>query len=96
MCIRDRTVRELEILIAQRPDDGTPAGVERPGSAKREPERDPDLALFEEELQRRIGTQVRIRHQKTGRGRIIILYYSSDELAGIIEKLTGRQDGAGR
>jgi ParB family chromosome partitioning protein len=94
---RDLTVRELEMLIADRaaveippePGNGGPATA----APRRETPRDPDLVLFEEELQRRIGTQVKIRHLRSGRGRIIIEYYSPDELAGIIEKLTGRSAG---
>ncbi|OGD78361.1 MAG: hypothetical protein A2Y64_00100 [Candidatus Coatesbacteria bacterium RBG_13_66_14] len=96
---KDLTVRELEMLIADK------AVVEAPVEARdmsrttagprREERKDPDLLLFEEELQRRIGTQVKIRHLKSGRGRIVIEYYSPDELAGIIEKLTGRSPGQG-
>jgi ParB family chromosome partitioning protein len=94
---RDLTVRELEMLIAEQavvemptePGNGGPATA----APRREAPRDPDLVLFEEELQRRIGTQVKIRHLRSGRGRIIIEYYSPDELAGIIEKLTGRSAG---
>ena len=101
---RDLTVRELEMLIADQAAVEIPtepgSGVKKPSEASyapgksSEPRRaasvkDPDLVLFEEELQRRIGTQVKIRHLKSGRGRIIIEYYSPDELAGIIEKLTG-------
>ncbi len=94
---RDLTVRELELLIA---DEAAVAVPSEPGNGgpataapRREAPRDPDLVLFEEELQRRIGTQVKIRHLRSGRGRIIIEYYSPDELAGIIEKLTGRSPG---
>jgi ParB family chromosome partitioning protein len=102
---KDLTVRELEMLIADRTMVETQteprSGVKKPSepsyapgksseSRRVAPVKDPDLVLFEEELQRRIGTQVKIRHLKSGRGRIIIEYYSSDELAGIIEKLTGR------
>jgi len=106
---KDLTVRELEILIADQsavePSEASytplpsppPRGGRGTGksseSLRTAPVKDPDLVLFEEELQRRIGTQVKIRHLKSGRGRIIIEYYSSDELAGIIEKLTGRSPG---
>jgi len=98
---KDLTIRELELLIADQAGIGAPSESrsETRAPAKRAKRtmppasRDPDLVLFEEELQRRIGTQVKIRHLKTGRGRIIIEYYSPDELAGIIEKLTGRSGG---
>jgi ParB family chromosome partitioning protein len=95
---KDLTVRELELLIAREAGVAPPSeprsGARKVAEPRRaEAPRDPDLVLFEEELQRRIGTQVRIRHLKTGRGRIIIEYYSPDELAGIIEKLTGRSGG---
>jgi ParB family chromosome partitioning protein len=88
---KDLTVRELEILIADQATGETPEGVRRKAKAGRvETARDPDLVLLEEELMRRIGTRVQIRHRKTGRGRIVIEYYSQEELNGIVEKLTGR------
>ncbi|MCK4594470.1 ParB/RepB/Spo0J family partition protein [bacterium] len=94
------TVRELETLIAgrktlaARPLPETQSETRGLNTLPRpETVRDPNLVLFEEELMRRIGTQVKIRHLQSGRGRIIIEYYSPDELAGIIEKLTGRSSG---
>ncbi len=90
------SVRELETLIAGRETLAVRSMPETRGLntlPRPEAVRDPNLVLFEEELMRRIGTQVKIKHLQSGRGRIIIEYYSPDELAGIIEKLTGRSSG---
>ncbi len=49
-----------------------------------------DLRLFSEDLQRHLGTQVAIKPTSTERGRIVIEYYSSDELNGLYHRLLGR------
>ena len=46
----------------------------------------------EEELQRVLGTRVQIHRSRRG-GRLIVHYYSDDQLAGIIEALLGREAG---
>ena len=48
--------------------------------------------FFEEELQRCLGTKVRIRHGKK-RGRIEIDYYSLDDLERIYELIKQREQG---
>lgn len=49
-----------------------------------------DLRLFSEDLQRHLGTQVAIKPTNTERGRIVIEYYSADELNGLYRRLLGR------
>lgn len=48
---------------------------------------DPQLALYEQELSRALGTRVRIRKIADG-GTIGIEYYSDEELSGIVARLT--------
>jgi ParB family chromosome partitioning protein len=50
---------------------------------------DPDLVSLIDELQRSLGTKVRLLHsQKSGKGKIEIDYYSTGDLERIIQKIT--------
>ncbi|MBU4332784.1 ParB/RepB/Spo0J family partition protein [Patescibacteria group bacterium] len=48
---------------------------------------DPNVLEKEERLQSALGTRVRIR-KKGGRGMVMIEFYSDEELAGIVERIT--------
>ena len=48
---------------------------------------DPDRRALETELTRSLGTRVRVRPGKSGRGKIEIEYYSADELTGLAHRL---------
>lgn len=50
-------------------------------------EKDPDIQQLELNLQEKLGTKINIRHQKTGKGKLIIDYSSLDQLEGILEFL---------
>ncbi len=52
---------------------------------------DPDIRRLEEDLQRALGTRVRI-HGTGKRGKIEIEFYSADALEGILAKLLDRRD----
>ena len=45
---------------------------------------DPDIKRLQDSLSEQLGTQVAIRHQKSGRGILTINYGSLDELDGIL------------
>lgn len=49
---------------------------------------DPDLERVEEDLRRSLGTKVRLARSRKG-GRIVIEYYSDEELGRLYERLTG-------
>jgi ParB family transcriptional regulator, chromosome partitioning protein len=49
---------------------------------------DPDLARVEEDLRRALGTKVSLARSRRG-GRIVIEYYSDEELGRLYERLTG-------
>ena len=49
---------------------------------------DPDLERVEEELRRSLGTKVSLARSRRG-GRIVIEYYSDEELGRLYERLTG-------
>ena len=49
---------------------------------------DPDLERVEEDLRRALGTKVSLARSRRG-GRIVIEYYSDEELGRLYERLTG-------
>jgi ParB family chromosome partitioning protein len=50
----------------------------------------PDVAAVEAELRQALGTKVQLYRSRRG-GRIVIHYFSDDELQGLYERLTGRR-----
>lgn len=51
----------------------------------------PEILAVEEELNKALGTKVRIKPVSQEKGRIEIEYYSSEQLEGILEKLRGKR-----
>ena len=62
----------------------------KPTTAAAEPRatRRPDLERVEEDLRRALGTKVSLARSREG-GRIIIEYYSDEELGRLYERLIG-------
>lgn len=58
---------------------------------KKEISRSPEILAVEEELNKALGTKVRIKPVSEEKGRIEIEYYSSEQLEGILEKLRGKK-----
>ena len=52
------------------------------------PRLDPDLERVEEDLRQRLGTKVSLSRSRKG-GRIVIEYYSDEELGRLYERLIG-------
>jgi ParB family chromosome partitioning protein len=80
---RGWSVREVEAQVQRA----------RPGGAARkrpEPPREAAERRLEEELQRLLGTAVRIRRIRGMRGQVEIPFYSSEDFERIFELLTGR------
>jgi ParB family chromosome partitioning protein len=79
---QDLSVRQTEELVRRlrepRPQPAGPAA--RPI--------DPDLARVEEDLRLALGTKVSLARSRRG-GRIVIEYYSDEELGRLYERLTG-------
>jgi ParB family chromosome partitioning protein len=80
---QDLSVRQTEELVRRlrtpRPD---PAALDARRSS------DPDLERVEEDLRRSLGTKVSLSRSRRG-GRIVIEYYSEEELGRLYERLTG-------
>ena len=53
------------------------------------PRRDPDITRMESDLARALGTKVRIQPSRGGTGRLEIDYFSDDDLARLVDRLTG-------
>ncbi|MDO5110794.1 MAG: ParB/RepB/Spo0J family partition protein [Clostridia bacterium] len=78
------TVRDAEAMTKEKER-------ERPAKkAKAEPLRDSDLVSAEETLRNRLGTKVLIQGD-AARGRIIIEYYSKQELQNLYDAIAGQQ-----
>jgi ParB family chromosome partitioning protein len=75
------SVRQTEELVRRL---RTPRSVPAPEA----PRLDPDLERVEEELRRALGTKVTLARSRRG-GRIIIEYYSDEELGQLYDRLTG-------
>jgi ParB family chromosome partitioning protein len=68
----------------------------RRGATAPAPRRDPDLTRMESDLARALGTKVRIHAGKGGKGRLEIDYFSDDDLARLVERLTSAGGGRRR
>ncbi len=80
---QDLSVRQTEELV-RRLREPKPATA---ASAANQPA-DPDLQRVEEDLRRALGTKVSLARSRRG-GRIIIEYYSDEELGRLYERLIG-------
>ena len=76
-------MRQTEELVRRlrEPRDRQPS---RPGARGSTP----DLERVEEDLRRSLGTKVSLSRSRSG-GRIVIEYYSDEELARLYERLIG-------
>jgi ParB family chromosome partitioning protein len=79
---QELSVRQTEELV-RRMREPRPEATVRP-----ERPTDPELERLEEDLRRSLGTKVRLARSRRG-GRIVIEYYSDEELGRLYERLTG-------
>jgi ParB family chromosome partitioning protein len=81
---QDLSVRQTEELV-RRLREPRPAAA---ASAEPASSGDPDLERVEEDLRRALGTKVSLARSRRG-GRIVIEYYSDEELGRLYDRLTG-------
>jgi ParB family chromosome partitioning protein len=79
---QDLSVRQTEELVRRLREPKPEPAAPRPRRA------DPDLERVEEDLRRALGTKVSLARSRRG-GRIVIEYYSDEELGRLYERLTG-------
>jgi len=77
------SVRQTEELVRRLREPRGPAAETAPARSV-----DPDLERLEEDLRNRLGTKVRLSRSRKG-GRIVIEYYSDEELGRLYERLIG-------
>ena len=82
---RDLSVRQTEELVRRLRQA---AGHERSARADTRTPGDPELERVAEDLRRSLGTKVRLTRSRRG-GRIVIEYYSDEELGRLYERLVG-------
>jgi ParB family chromosome partitioning protein len=87
------SVRELEDRARQAHEsagDGKTRGARPPaggGNGAARPAGDPNIAQLEQQLGERLGAKVSLLAGRGGRGKLVIEYFSLDELDGILEKI---------
>ena len=85
---RGLTVRQTEKLARRSalPGKGaaTADGIE---TADRRPATDPEIAALEERLRATVGTKVDLRRRKNGQGRLVLHFYSDEELESLLARL---------
>jgi ParB family chromosome partitioning protein len=83
------TIAEQQFSVLQTEELVRRLRTPRPVPAAADPGRsDPDLERVEEELRRSLGTKVTVARSRRG-GRIIIEYYSDEELGQLYDRLIG-------
>jgi ParB family chromosome partitioning protein len=82
---QDLSVRQTEELVRRLREPRPPAPDTPVESA---PSADPDLERVEEDLRRALGTKVSLARSRRG-GRIVIEYYSDEDLGRLYDRLTG-------
>ena len=82
---QDLSVRQTEELVRRLREPRPVAAVVDPEPAATA---DPDLERVEEDLRRALGTKVSLARSRRG-GRIVIEYYSDEELGRLYDRLTG-------
>jgi ParB family chromosome partitioning protein len=82
---QDLSVRQTEELVRRlrEPKPSAPDPATNTSAAA-----DPDLERVEEDLRRALGTKVSLARSRRG-GRIVIEYYSDEELGRLYDRLTG-------
>lgn len=82
---QDLSVRQAEELVRRL---RVPKPVAPAAATEAAPSTDPDLEQVEEDLRRALGTKVSLARSRRG-GRIVIEYYSDEELGRLYDRLTG-------
>jgi ParB family chromosome partitioning protein len=79
---RRLSVRETENLVRRLQHSG-----KQDGKQQGQQRTDPDILRLQNQLGEALGARVEIRHQVSGKGRLVIGYNSADEFQGILERL---------
>ena len=72
------SVRETENLARRLQQSKKKKGSRRP---------DPDIVRLQNRMGEALGARVRIQHQASGKGKLVIMYNNSEEFEGILDRL---------
>jgi ParB family transcriptional regulator, chromosome partitioning protein len=76
------SVRDTEALVRRL--SSAPAGDGAGGREAAAGESDPNVSRLEQELAEKLGAKVTIQHATSGKGKVVVVYNSLDELDGIL------------
>lgn len=79
---RGLTVRQTEELVRGRGMGGGLRSVERGGAG-----RDPEITALETRIRESLGTKVELRRRGDGGGKLVLHYYSDEELEALLARL---------
>ncbi len=79
---RGLTVRQTEELVRSWPPNGE-AKPARQGSPRKH---SPEIAAVEDKLRSALGTKVELRRSARGRGRLVVHFYSDEELEALLRR----------
>jgi ParB family transcriptional regulator, chromosome partitioning protein len=79
---RGMSVRGAESLAAAIQKPKTAGAASTQGNA-----RDPNILQLQNQLKSRLNAKVDIKHQQSGKGKLVVHYFSLDELEGILSKI---------
>ncbi|HEX6268840.1 MAG TPA: ParB/RepB/Spo0J family partition protein [Anaerolineales bacterium] len=82
-----KRVVTLDLSVRQTEELARKYAGQKPVSKKRASQ-NADVLDLERRLRSSLGTQVSLRHKKSGGGTVTIYYYSNEELDALLEKLT--------
>ena len=77
------TVRQTEDLVREWPSGDGAKAEAKPRRRRDDPERD----AVEASLRASLGTKVELRRRASGRGRLVLHFYSDEELEGLLARL---------
>jgi len=79
---RGLTVRQTEELVRSWP----PNGEAKPASQPLRRAHSPEIAAVEDKLRSALGTKVELRRSARGRGRLVVHFYSDEELEALLRR----------
>jgi ParB family transcriptional regulator, chromosome partitioning protein len=87
---RDLNVRQVEALVRKMTDPLEEAPP--PAGSKLSPQIQVHLRSLEERFQSRLGTKVNLERRSDGSGRIVVHFYSDDDLENLYAQIIGEED----
>lgn len=81
------SVRECERIVKDRKNNISAANTENQNEIKKDNKKDPNIRQLENDLEKIFSTKVNVIDKNGKEGRIVIEYYSSDDLSRIMDML---------